>query len=96
MACLGGKSAPIDAYDMSQWKGYGPDNVVPSAADLPDDGPQSAASAGALTYEPYYGLKAKPFSLSTDPRSLYKSPASILRCSTTCSSVSAGARGSSC
>ena len=74
MACLGGKSAPIDAYDMSQWKGYGPDNVVPSEADLADNGPQSAANAGALTYEPYYGLKGKPFSLSTDPRSLYRSP----------------------
>ena len=26
-----------------------------------------------LTYEPYYGLKEKPFSLSSDPRFLYKS-----------------------
>ena len=65
---------------MSQWKGYGPDNVLPSDAALQDNGPQAAASAGALTYEPYYGLKAKPFSLSTDPRSLYRSPchASVL------------------
>jgi general secretion pathway protein A len=35
------------------------------------------ASSGArtpfLTYEPYYGLKEKPFSLSSDPRFLYKS-----------------------
>ena len=29
--------------------------------------------SGALTYEPYYGLKEKAFSLSTDPRFLYKS-----------------------
>jgi general secretion pathway protein A len=28
-----------------------------------------------LTYEPYYGLKEKPFSLSADPRFLYKSRA---------------------
>lgn len=28
---------------------------------------------GLLTYEPYYGLKEKPFSLSTDPKFLYKS-----------------------
>ena len=28
-----------------------------------------------LTYEPYYGLREKPFSLSTDPRFLYKSAA---------------------
>lgn len=27
-----------------------------------------------LTYEPYYGLKEKPFSLSADPKFLYKSP----------------------
>jgi len=60
---------------MSHWKGYSPDNVLASDAGLDDDGPQSAATSGALTYEPFYGLKAKPFSLSTDPRSLYKSPA---------------------
>ena len=59
---------------MSQWKGYGPDNVLPADAAATDNGPHSAASAGALTYEPYYGLKAKPFSLSTDPRLLYRSP----------------------
>jgi general secretion pathway protein A len=28
-----------------------------------------------LTYEPYYGLTEKPFSLSPDPRFLYRSPA---------------------
>jgi general secretion pathway protein A len=27
-----------------------------------------------LTYEPYYGLREKPFGLSADPRFLYKSP----------------------
>ncbi len=59
---------------MSQWKGYDPDNVLPSDAGVAD-GPQTAATSGALTYEPYFGLKAKPFSLSTDPRALYKSPA---------------------
>lgn len=59
---------------MSQWKGYGPDNVLASDAGV-SDGPQTAAASGALTYEPFYGLKAKPFSLSTDPRSLYKSRA---------------------
>jgi type II secretory pathway predicted ATPase ExeA/cell division septation protein DedD len=58
---------------MSQWKGYGPDNVLPSDASVADS-PQTPAPSGALTYEPYYGLKAKPFSLSTDPRALYKSP----------------------
>jgi type II secretory pathway predicted ATPase ExeA/cell division septation protein DedD len=29
--------------------------------------------SGLLTYEPYYGLREKPFSLSVDPRFLYKS-----------------------
>ncbi|HET9466960.1 MAG TPA: AAA family ATPase, partial [Vicinamibacterales bacterium] len=32
-----------------------------------------AARLPYLTYEPYYGLKEKPFSLSADPRFLYKS-----------------------
>ena len=34
-----------------------------------------APGSPALTYEPYYGLKEKPFSLSADPRFLYRSPA---------------------
>ncbi len=32
------------------------------------------AGSGSLTYEPYYGLREKPFSLSSDPRFLYRSP----------------------
>lgn len=32
-------------------------------------------SSALLTYEPYYGLREKPFSLSTDPKFLYKSAA---------------------
>jgi type II secretory pathway predicted ATPase ExeA/cell division septation protein DedD len=59
---------------MSQWKVYGPDNVLPADAGVAD-GPGTAVSAGALTYELYYGLRAKPFSLSTDPRTLYTSAA---------------------
>ena len=31
-------------------------------------------SSSFLTYEPYYGLNEKPFSLSADPRFLYRSP----------------------
>jgi type II secretory pathway predicted ATPase ExeA/cell division septation protein DedD len=58
---------------MSQWKGYTPENK-PSGASVAEPGPHSAANAGALTYEPHYGLKAKPFSLSTDPRVLYTTP----------------------
>jgi len=36
-------------------------------ASAPDD------DSGLLLYEPYYGLSEKPFSLSTDPRFLYRS-----------------------
>ena len=36
---------------------------------LPSNTPSS------LTYEPHFGLKEKPFSLSADPRFLYRSPA---------------------
>lgn len=32
------------------------------------------AASGSLTYEPYYSLREKPFSLSSDPRFLYPSP----------------------
>jgi general secretion pathway protein A len=34
-----------------------------------------AGQSPSLTYEPHYGLKEKPFSLSADPRFLYRSPA---------------------
>src|SRR5688572_33073920 len=33
----------------------------------------SSSGLFSLTYEPYYGLKEKAFSLSADPRFLYKS-----------------------
>src|SRR4029450_6075209 len=33
----------------------------------------AAGRSPCLTYEPYYGLNEKPFSLSADPRFLYKS-----------------------
>jgi type II secretory pathway predicted ATPase ExeA/cell division septation protein DedD len=35
----------------------------------------SAGPSASLTYEPFYGLSEKPFSLSADPRFLFKSPA---------------------
>src|SRR5262245_39518110 len=59
---------------MSEWKGYGPDNAAPARIDVAEPGPHSAASTGVLTYEPHYGLATKPFSLSTDPRTLYAAP----------------------
>ena len=37
--------------------------------------PVLSRSTASLTYEPFYGLKEKPFSLSSDPRFLFKSPA---------------------
>ena len=38
-------------------------------------GRTQTASSALLTYESYYGLREKPFSLSTDPKFLYKSAA---------------------
>lgn len=35
--------------------------------------PAAGTAASTLTYERYYGLREKPFSLSTDPRFLYRS-----------------------
>ena len=34
----------------------------------------ASGRSSLLTYEPYFGLREKPFSLSSDPRFLYKSP----------------------
>src|SRR5262245_44202295 len=59
---------------IGAWKGYGPDNPLPPSTGVAEPGPHSPAHAGALTYEPHYGLKTKPFSLSTDPRALYSAP----------------------
>src|SRR5262245_9545749 len=58
---------------MNQWQGYGPDNVRRSDVGVTEASPSTGPVSGVLTYEPYYGLKAKPFSLTTDPRTLYKS-----------------------
>ncbi len=46
-----------------------------SPLQLPQSVLSPPASVGTLIYEPFYGLKAKPFSLSCDPRYLYRSPA---------------------
>jgi general secretion pathway protein A len=52
-----------------------PGRVLRHSAAGPD--PQSAAASScglfSLTYEPYYGLKEKAFSLSADPRFLFRS-----------------------
>jgi type II secretory pathway predicted ATPase ExeA len=42
---------------------------------LPDASAPEAGSVASLTYEPFYGLHEKPFSLSADPRFLFRSPA---------------------
>lgn len=49
-------------------EGIGSTITAPGPIRLP-----SANRHGLLTYEPFYGLKEKPFSLSSDPRFLYKS-----------------------
>jgi general secretion pathway protein A len=50
--------------------------VLRHQAGAHDAQPSSGSSAGlfSLTYEPYYGLKEKPFSLSADPKFLFHSP----------------------
>ena len=42
---------------------------------MPPAQPAAAASAPPVTYEPFYGLTERPFSLSTDPKFLYHSTA---------------------
>jgi general secretion pathway protein A len=44
-------------------------------APFPDASASGVGTSSSLTYEPFYGLREKPFSLSADPRFLYKSPA---------------------
>jgi len=54
-----------------------PDMYVPaddSARPL-DPSASTGAPSASLTYEPFFGLREKPFSLSADPRFLYRSPA---------------------
>ena len=51
---------------------FGEEPEVPLAI-APD--PSGPAEAATLTYEGYYGLREKAFSLSTDPRFLYRSGA---------------------
>jgi len=46
-----------------------------SPGPLRDASASRAGASASLTYEPYYGLSEKPFSLSADPRFLYRSPA---------------------
>jgi len=61
---------------MKPWKSVGPGNArtdVGVTAATPSSSLLQSPTTGVLTYEPYYGLKAKPFSLTTDPRTLYKS-----------------------
>jgi general secretion pathway protein A len=57
---------------MNQWTRFDPARVRTDVGVTATASSQVPASS-VLTYEPYYGLKAKPFSLSTDPRTLYKS-----------------------
>src|SRR5262245_12296071 len=46
-----------------------------SLTPLSDASASGTGTSSSLTYEPFYGLREKPFSLSADPRFLYKSPA---------------------
>jgi len=57
---------------MHEWKGYGPGSGVPGVG-VGEPGTAREPRAATLTYEAHYGLLAKPFSLSTDPRGLYRS-----------------------
>jgi len=53
---------------------FGPDWAARSTPG-PIEVPARSNPSPSLTYEPHYGLKEKPFSLSADPRFLYRSPA---------------------
>jgi general secretion pathway protein A len=71
------RSAVIEGHVVSQQMpkaAFGSDwaaRSTPGRIEVP--GPSSPSPS--LTYEPHYGLKEKAFSLSADPRFLYRSPA---------------------
>ena len=52
-----------------------PPKIVTRGIVRPVDSESQASSASAVTYETFYGLSEKPFSLSTDPKFLYHSTA---------------------
>ena len=45
-----------------------------SARPFADTSASAGGASASLTYEPFYGLREKPFSLSPDPRFLFRSP----------------------
>ena len=47
---------------------------LPGGQDAQPSAGASSSGLFSLTYEPYYGLLEKPFSLSADPRFLFRSP----------------------
>jgi general secretion pathway protein A len=47
---------------------------LPGGQDAQSSAGASSSGLFSLTYEPYYGLMEKPFSLSADPRFLFRSP----------------------
>jgi type II secretory pathway predicted ATPase ExeA len=47
---------------------------LPGGQEAQASAPASSSGLFSLTYEPYYGLKEKAFSLSADPRFLFRSP----------------------
>src|SRR5678815_4815822 len=53
---------------MQSWNDQSPRLFADAAA-------SRGTGSASLTYEPFYGLREKPFSLSADPRFLFRSPA---------------------
>ena len=53
----------------------GPSDWAARSTPGPVEVPALPTPSPSLTYEPHYGLREKPFSLSADPRFLYRSPA---------------------
>lgn len=66
------QAGPTRRFAQAERGGSGP--IPAQASNSSHLTPSSVPRSESLSYEPYYGLKEKPFSLSADPKFLYKSP----------------------
>ena len=71
---MSGAALPPDSRDMHNLDAW-PDSAAWDGSDSGGTSGGDADQAALLTYEPFFGLREKPFSLSANPRFLYRGSA---------------------